>query len=356
MKKTRQEIVQEIITKTKDEIPQINHYRTGGVFRLFIEVVASFLERIYSELEELLPNRFLSTAKDQWLDLKAEELSLYRYQATKTKGYVIFSRSEIGRSITINQGKIVATKNKLRYKTLSDSILNENETSIRILVEAEFYGSIYNVFGGQITELITPIYGIDTVYNNPEWITEIGQDQETDESLRIRCKDIWAGLSGANKNAYISWAKTVKGIHDVLIYTIEQELGTVKVVCNGTKNIPPSKEILDQVRHIIEEKKPIATKVDIIAPNPVSININMSVSMNPDQETSRETITESVRHYFESLGIGKDFEPSALISTIFSIKGIKSVVVNSPQSTYISQLQTARLGTLAIELLKAQEE
>ncbi|MGL4677668.1 MAG: baseplate J/gp47 family protein [Brevinema sp.] len=358
MKKTQVDIVQEIIEQSKEQIPQITHYRSGGVFRLFIEVVASFLEKIYTELDELLPNRFLSTAKGKWLDLKAEELSLYRYQATKTKGYVIFSRFDTTSSITINQGKIISTNDKnnsLRYKVVADTILPKNENSILVLVEAEESGSQYNVFGGQISDLITPINGIDTITNTYEWIIEVGQDQETDENLRIRCKDIWAGLSGANKNAYVSWAKNVKGIHDVVIVTIEQELGVIKVVCNGNKNTPPSQEILNQVRNIIDTKKPIATKVEVLAPNPVPININLTVSMNPNQETSKDHIETAIRQYFENLTIGTDFEPSALTSTIFTIKGIKSIVVNTP-STYISQLQTARLGNLTIELLKTQEE
>ena len=93
--KTRQKIAEEIFEQCKKEIPQVSHFKSGGVFRLFIEIIASFLEKLYQESENLLANRFLQTASGDYLTLKSKELGIEaRFPAQKTQGYVVFSRNK----------------------------------------------------------------------------------------------------------------------------------------------------------------------------------------------------------------------------------------------------------------------
>ena len=361
MIKTQEEISQEIIKKTSTAIPQITNYRTGGVFRTFIEVVASFLEKFYKELDELLPNRFLQTATGEYLDLKAEELSLTRLPATKTRGYVLVSRGSTNSAVTIPKDKIIATKPNsrgvmLRYKVVGDVVLQENEITRSVLVEAEKEGALYNVVGGQITELITPIVGINTLTNNSSWIVGMGRDIESDASLRSRCMALWAGLSGANKNAYISWAKSVEGIGDVRVISTARGLGTVDVICIGKDNVQANAELLEKVKNVLDERKPISTNVEVKAPIEVFLSINLTVAMNPTIDLNRQVIEEAIQRYFSTLGIGMDFEPSALASMVFEVRGVKSAVINTPISTKITELQIARLGTIALELKSSLEK
>lgn len=89
-------------------------------------------------------------------------------------------------------------------------------------------------------------------------------------------------------------------------------IGTVDVICVGVNNTQPNEELIEKVNHVIEEKKPIATNVLVKAPTEVSIATNLTVSMNPNTELNRQAIEEAVQRYFATLGIGTDFEPSAL--------------------------------------------
>jgi len=355
----REDIVKEIISETTRSVPQIKNYRTGGVFRLFIEVVASFLEKIYLELEQLLPNRFLQTARGKYLDLKAEELGLVRNVATKTRGYIIFSREDASRNLTIPAGKIIATKSNsqgkvYRYKVLEDTIILENETIKSVLVEAEEVGKVYNVIAEQITEIITPISGLDNITNSSNWISYVGKDEESDESLRSRCLALWKGLSGANKDAYISWAKEITGVESVKVLSTARGLGTVDIIFTGANNIQPNTELIEQVQNIINMRKPIATDSLVKAPSEVSINLNIQVILYPNILLSKELIEEKIRAYFVILGIGKDFEPSALNSILFNIEGIKAINITT-KSVKITDLQIARLGTIHIELKNSVE-
>ncbi len=347
--KTREEIANEIIEETSQSVPQIKNYKAGGVFRTFIEVVAAFLEKIYTELDGLLANRFLTTASGEWLDKKAEELCITRYEAVSARGYVIFSREDSSKSVTIAKDKIIATAGGLRYSVLADVELGVGESARSVLVEAENTGSLYNVIGGQITEIITPISGIDSIYNQSDWIVRAGAEEESDDSLRSRCLALWAGLSGANKSAYISWAKSVEGVSDVAVIAEARGLGTVDVVFVGNDNTIPNQDLIDEVQAVVEEHKPIAVNVIVKAPAQIDIDTSLKVVMNTGYSSSKNEIEALVAEFFRTLGIGRDFEPSELISYIFKLEGVKSVNVAN-DSTVISDLQIANCRDIFVEL------
>ncbi len=349
--KTREEIVEEIIDDIKDKLPQVSNYSTGGVFRTFIETVGAFLERVYQYIDGILPNRYISTAVGEWLDMKAEELSLYRYQASKTRGLVEFVKS--GGELTIYKDKLLVSKNGLYFRVAADTLIPEDDESAFVEVEAEESGAEYNLAEGRLVELVTPISGVESVYNHSDWILEPGKDTESDDSLRKRCLAIWSGLSGANKNAYIHWAKSVEGVENVNVIPLARGFGTVDVVCTGLDNTQPSAEILAQVQEMLDELKPISTNV--LAKAPIEVKLDTSITVAVTEDTAYETIEELVYEYFRGLDIGRDFEPSALVSAVFTAGNIKSATVHTPSSTEISELHIARLGELSLRVEIAEE-
>ncbi len=354
--KNREEIVEDIIKETTTNIPQITSYKTGGVFRLFVEVVASFLESIYTEMEELLPNRFVQTATSKWLDLKAEELSLYRYEASKTQGYVSFYREDSEKSVTIPKGKILASKQGLRFVVVEECVIPSGENSLSVLIEAEEVGTLYNVYSSdQITEFITPISGIDSVTNSNAWIVEVGKDEESDESLRLRCSSLWAGISGSNKEAYVNWAKSIEDIGDVQVVATPRGVGTVDVYCLGVDNAYPSEEMILKVQEYIDERKPISTSVMVFSALRTDIDLDLSVVTLPEYNVTEEQVQEIVEEFFKDMKMADDFESSALISYIFELEGIKSVTINTPQRTTISDGCVASLSNLTMNITTSTE-
>ncbi len=350
--KTRQEIAGEIFEQCKKEIPQVSHFKSGGVFRLFIEIIASFLEKLYQESESLLANRFLQTASGDYLTLKAKELGIEaRFPAQKTQGYVVFSRNKKGNNITIDANKIIATKANsqgqvFRFKVLEEIILTEDQLNIRVLVEAEEYGSAYNVPVGTITEFVTHISGIEKVSNSEtKWITQSGKDLESDDDLRLRCLSIWQGLSGANKGAYTAWAKSVSDVEEVRVVGTsngdsDDVSGSVLVVCTSKGNTEPF-DTIKKVQTAIDSKKPIATRV--IVKSPENIHIPLRITVTSSTTTLSTTkIAGQVQEYFSTQSIGQDFEPSALIAHLFRSSDITSVVINTPTTSVpISDYQIA---------------
>lgn len=357
--KTTKQIAQEIADETAKTIPAVTNYHTGGVFRLFIETVAAFIFHIYTALNNMLPNIFTQTASGSWLDSHAEQLGLSRIPAKTAEGLVIFSRNDTTGNITIAKDKVVATKTDaqgrvFRYRVKETFILEDGSENISVPVTAENAGSAYNVLANQITEIVTPIAGIDSVNNNSDWLTVIGLDTESDESLRARCLAKWEGLSGANASAYVAWARQVPGVENVLPISTARGLGTVDVVITGTGNIRPSETIIAEAQKIVDANKPIGTDVQVKAPREILINPVVNVTAESDAFVDAEEVKGQIAHFFQNIPIGKDFEPSELIAVVFQAKNIKAVAVVSPGAVKITPTQIARMGTLSVEVLNAR--
>lgn len=356
--KTTKQIAREIADETAKTIPQITNYHTGGVFRLFIETVAAFVFNIYTALNNMLPNIFTQTASGSWLDSHAEQLGLSRIPAKAAEGLVIFSRKDTSGNISIDKDKVVATKTDaqgrvFRYRVKETFILEDGSGSVAVPMLAENTGSAYNVLAGQITEIVTPIQGIDSVSNNSDWLTVIGLDTESDESLRARCLAKWEGLGGANASAYVAWARQVPGVENVLPISTARGLGTVDVVITGTGNIQPSETIIAEAQKIVDANKPIGTDVQVKAPREILIDPVVNVTPDPDTFADKAEIEALITEFFQNIPIGTDFEPSELIAVVFRAKNIKAVAVVSPGAMKITPTQIARIGTLSVEVLNA---
>lgn len=360
MAKTRQEIVNEIVQETAKSVPQISNYNAGGVFRLFIEVVAAFLEKIYAALETLNGNRFLQTASGQYLDWKAEELGLSRRLAQRARGWLIFKRLGIQGNTPIPAGKVVSTppdtQGKVyRYTVLEETIIPEGQSEAAALVEAEEEGAAYNQPGGRVSLLVTPIQGVDAVVNPSDWLAQAGADIESDASLRLRCQAQWAGISGANASAYLGWAKSIKGVGAVSVVPTARGAGTVDVVFTAEGNGQPSAELIAQVQALMDAKRPVATDAIARAPSEVLLNLALNVVFYPNFTPNRTLVEAAVYGYFAKLGIGVDFEPSQLIAAVQIIEGVKSVAVVEPPRQAVSVLQIARLNNLSLAVSNAAD-
>lgn len=352
-KKTREQILEEILADASRNVPQISHYAAGGVFRLFLEISASLLAKAYGLLDALQPNRFLQTAKGQYLDWKAEELGLGRRPAVRARGYVILGRGKASSNLSIPKGKIIASLpdaqgQELRYIVLEEVIIEEGRTEKAVLVEAEKEGVLYNnpVFG----KFVTPISGVDRISRLGSWLVQAGLDTESDDSLRGRCQSLWKGIGGANKDAYVFWAKSVKGVGGLTVLSAARGAGTVDVVCTAEGGMQPSPELLASVQEVIDLNKPIATDCLVRAPYEVYLDVGASLTFSPGYTPQKQPAEETVRRFFEGMSIGTDYEPSALLGALSALKGIKAVVLSDMSSRRISELQIARLGVLSVDV------
>ncbi|EOY2073890.1 baseplate J/gp47 family protein [Vibrio alginolyticus] len=172
----------------------------------------------------VLPNMFVATAVDQWLDLLAWQCKLTRKGATKAKGMIAFQRSAAkGPALVIPKDTWVQTEpingTIYRVKVLADTTMPENDTMVMAEVEAENEGAAYNLGEGYYHILPTAIPGIGAVTNPAEWLNEAGADKESNDELRLRIRNQWSAVARWHIDAaYRSLLTSRAGINDDNVY------------------------------------------------------------------------------------------------------------------------------------------
>lgn len=138
----------------------------------------------------ILPNLFVKTAKEKWLQLHAWAIGLDFKQATKAEGVIHFTKESDITELTIKAGTVVQTEriNDVIFRLIvtQDTAIPKGMLSAPVPVIAENAGADYNLASGYYRILPESIAGIKTVENKDDWLTTPGSDRETNEELRER--------------------------------------------------------------------------------------------------------------------------------------------------------------------------
>ena len=139
---------------------------------------------------EILPNLFVKTAKEKWLQIHAWAIGLDFKQATKAEGVIHFTKESDITELTIKAGTVVQTEriNDVIFRLIvtTDTVIPKGVLSALVPVVAENAGADYNLAAGYYRILPESIAGIKTVENKDDWLTTPGSDRETNEELRER--------------------------------------------------------------------------------------------------------------------------------------------------------------------------
>lgn len=141
-------------------------------------------------IAEILPNLFVKTAKEKWLQLHAWAIGLDFKQATKAEGVIQFTKESDITELTIKAGTVVQTEriNDVIFRLIvtTDTAIPKGVLSALVPVVAENAGADYNLAAGYYRILPESIAGIRSVENKDDWLTTPGSDRETNEELRER--------------------------------------------------------------------------------------------------------------------------------------------------------------------------
>nr|DAP82236.1 MAG TPA: Baseplate J like protein [Caudoviricetes sp.] len=141
-------------------------------------------------IAEILPNLFVKTAKEKWLQLHAWAIGLDFKQATKAEGVIQFTKESDITELTIKAGTVVQTEriNDVIFRLIvtADTVIQKGVLSALVPVIAENAGADYNLAAGYYRILPESIAGIRNVENKDDWLTTPGSDRETNEELRER--------------------------------------------------------------------------------------------------------------------------------------------------------------------------
>ena len=327
-------------------------------------------------LKNILKNTYADYATGEFLDLRAREQGITRYQATSATRRGVFTNS-LGAPMSIPLGSRFST-------TLSEENVNFYATEIykdvegqpvpgNYLLVCETAGTIGNSFIGALMP-ITFITNLRTAELSDVIIP--GRDIETNEELRIRYfQKVGSKSFGGNIAQYDEELKNIDGVGEVQIYPVWDGGGTVKCSVIDAEYNKITNDFINIIQNTIDPENavgeqgtglglaPIGHKVTIVTPTEMSIDVTATVVLKSGYSLPgvSDLINTAISEYLHDLrvawGISDDLNNYSLAVylarinyAILSVEGIANVTnttINGVQSDLILT-QNASLQQLPV--------
>ncbi len=290
-----------------------------------MKVLAGELYKLRCYTDYLQRQMFPSTAIARYLDLHAEERGLTRKAAAKASGTVYFyPTEETHDAIRIPAGTIVCSvPDMLRFTTDAEVVLEADSEKALAHITAVEGGKQYNVKGGTVTMIVTPIAGIGRVYNGS--LIRGGADAESDEELRARVIDSYQNISnGTNAAYYRRIAMSVSGVESASVVGRARGAGTVNVYVLGPGGEDVTNDKLTEVLRLLRQERELNVDVGVYRPHPIEVTFYIRLRVEPGYsfDAVSAEVQTAVTDHINSLGIGQDVLMSDIGELIYHIKGV----------------------------------
>lgn len=147
----------------------------------------------------VLPNFFVKTAVDTWLDTLAWAVNVERKGATKARGKLLFTRALPDGVLELEKGIVVQSAaingNVYQLITTAPVTFVAGQLQLDVPVEAVDSGSGFNLAPGYYAILPVPVPGIIQVVNKDGWLESPGADPEPNDQLRVRVRNQFSAVN-----------------------------------------------------------------------------------------------------------------------------------------------------------------
>ena len=212
----------------KEAIAQGSKISNTSTYSPFWRIVSALVTQpvlwlIQFIIDTVLPNFFVQTAEDAWLDMLAWAVNVERKASTKAKGRLLFTRTNAAGAMEVPIGTRVqsAAINGHVYELLTTApgSFADGESQVTIPVEALNAGSGYNLAPGYYAILPVPVPGIVQVVNTDDWLTQPGADAEPNDQLRLRVRNQFSAVNQYHTDAvYRAMITTFPGVRPDGVY------------------------------------------------------------------------------------------------------------------------------------------
>lgn len=173
--------------------------------------------------EHVMPNIFVATAERWALELKAWEYDIVPKEAVKTQGNITLTKANAADAVKIEASAVVQTLpiNGVVYKVrvLAETVIEAGHLTGKVLVEAFEAGFDFNLPAGYFNIIPEEIPGIVDAVNEPDWITQLGANPESNEELALRIQNAFTSSGEWHiDDVYCSIISSVAGIRSDNIY------------------------------------------------------------------------------------------------------------------------------------------
>jgi phage-related baseplate assembly protein len=228
-----------------------------------------------------------------------------------------------------------------------------------------------NVIGNATFSLIDNENGYFIIISN-------GQNEETDDDLKIRCRSKWGTLSTLGpEDAYRYWIMSAinpntQGRVDITRIKIDrsgaQLVGNLVIYCANDTG-PASAEDIAAAAAVVDQNRAICSRVFVDPAIASTFIYNLTVTVNSTAEPSNELLTQSIaaaiRSYFSSLDVGgailnENYKGyviySKIVDLIMNIQGVENVTLGDLYVDDVLQTtQDIQIDIYTVAVLDANE-
>lgn len=263
--------------------------------------------------------------------------------------------------LTIPEGTEFSVEN-LIFATDDNLIIEAGQQSGTVVASCTTAGAEGNGYApGQITTIVRPFLNFDSCRNTTA--TEGGTDPENDNALYTRMVQSEESYSVAGAiGAYEYHTKTVSAdIIDVKVTSPTPGYVKVYPLCTGGQL--PSTALLEQItKRLLEGNvRPLTDNVEVLRPDTVDYDINLSYYISSADIMREETIKTAINNAVESFilwqrsKLGRDVEPAQLYYMLRAA-GAERITVTAPVFTPVNAASIATVGSINIEYKGLKDE
>lgn len=358
--KTRDTLIAEILAVLAADGCPVTAWQTGNPLRTLTRADATALADLHATVALIGAAAFLDDAEGDWLTLLAKsKFDVTRVAAVACVGRVVLTVASGAGPYSIGAGGLVVTDGVRRWRstnTAPATITSAATTTVE--VQAEATGTAYNVANGVITSIVSPASAGVTVTNpaigSSPWYTTAGAAEESDASLRQRCRDRWGTLGrGAGDTAYRYWARTGHAYEaQVTRAVVEWGVGNgaVTVRIAGPTSAITDSAIVAEVQSWVDLNNPGTDAVTVVAATAKSVSIDATVRVRTasDSVANRALATDAIAAYFAGLDIGDDVDLGALYAALYAARGVIDVDITTPTADTSVNNDEIAVASLAI--------
>ena len=319
----------------------------GSVLRrsmiyVMVRVIAGAVHMLYGFAEFIAKQIFPDKSDEAFLVRQAGVFGITPTPATYAQGTVLATGVD---SVLIAAGTVLVRSDGATYTVDDEATISSGEAELQ--VTAALAGADYTLAEDMELVFQSPITDVDataTVTEN----TSDGTDVEATEAFRARfLSRLAAPPMGGSAADYVAWALEVPGVtrawfdalalgpnHSVLRFVRD----------NDVSPIPDSGEVAT-VQAYIDARKPAHAELTVVAP--VEVSQNLTLSITPDNSTTRAAVTAEMNQLMKSQPPGGVLLVSSINTACGTAAGLTDYTVISPSiDVGFGDNELPKLGTI----------
>jgi phage-related baseplate assembly protein len=365
--KTKDDVLAVVLEVAQAVGLPITAWQSGSVGRELLEICAQIASNYSATSTVAASGGLLDYATAAWLTLNAFEIYEVEREAATfgTCTERLTSTANVSYSLNPGDMRFYNTRTGKTYTSTTGGTLapgNVTPQTLDLTITADEAGSASNAALGDITGIVTPLFGVTAT--NLEVL--VGNDEETDDALRTRSRESMAKASpNGPGDAYNYFAKTATRSTDGTVIgvtrtNVVEGNGTIFIYVADASGPIDDQDLSDVDSSIQLNCVPTGFTAVTFNANPVNVPISATVYLQRGATLTIEQLTTIVTDrlvaYFGAAPIGGYqagggfIFTSAIIGQIFeSSSQIIRVVLTAPTvDVALNSDQVAVLGTITL--------